>query len=485
MLMIGITLLLLFCMPVFALSTSDDYTYGTDGKSMAAPASYVANQVYDGTDLGVGSFSQPSDLYVDRAQTVYIADSGNNRIVILDRDFRPVKIVKTVNLDGRSEELNNPQGVFKAPDGLLYICDTGNARVIAIDDKQNVVRKMTNEELTVVNKNFEFKPEKVVVDDVGNVYVVDPAIYQGIVQYDDSDRFLGFFAPNEVQVTADVVFLQFWKGLFNSEQRESMEKALPSPYNNLYIDTENFIYTSSATAETGNELKRLNAMGVNILQTPGRTFGNGGFGDLEISYENYQKITSSFIDVHADNTGIICGADAMRNRLFQYDQSGNLISIFGGKGNRKGMFLGLKAVDMLGDCYLALDAVKETITVFKPTEYMEQVQQALVYYNQGQYVESVELWQDILQRNCNFVIAYRSIGRAYLQQGYSQKAMQMLKRGDDKYFYSLALKEYRKEFIRSHFLIILIIAAVTVTVLALAVKRIRMRRRIRLEKGGA
>lgn len=122
---------------------------------------------------------------------------------------------------------------------------------MAVNEKREAVRIMTNEGVTAINTHIQYTPEKVAVDTDGNVFVVDPSIYQGIVQYDAQDRFLGFFAPNEVKVTADVLFLQMWKKWFSTEQVESMEKSLPSPYSNLYIDRDNFLYTSSAGAGAG------------------------------------------------------------------------------------------------------------------------------------------------------------------------------------------------------------------------------------------
>lgn len=100
---------------------------------------------------------------------------------------------------------------------------------MAVNEKREAVRIMTNEGITAINTHIQYTPEKVAVDTDGNVFVVDPSIYQGIVQYDAQDRFLGFFAPNEVKVTADVLFLQMWKKWFSTEQVESMEKACPPP----------------------------------------------------------------------------------------------------------------------------------------------------------------------------------------------------------------------------------------------------------------
>lgn len=111
--------------------------------------------------------------------------------------------------------------------------------------------------------------------------------------------------------------------------------------------------------------------------------------------------------------------------------------------------------------------------MFAPTDYMRAVLDALSYYSAGRYVESVDLWEGVLQRNSGFTLAYRSIGRAYFQEGDNAAAMRMLKKGDDPYFYSMALKEYRKEFVRRYFVFLILGGAAVLTGLVFLLRRLR------------
>lgn len=456
-----------------ALPQSETYLYDTQGRSVPAPQAYQVRDVIDGLALGIGPWVEPQDLHVDDAGNVYLADTGNNRVVCIDADFQAAKVITEIVLDGELQTLSQPKGVFKAGDGLLYICDTGNSRIVAINEERQVERLMTNEGLTAINDQIAYTPEKVAVDTDGNVFVVDPSIYQGIVQYDAQNQFTAFFAPNEVKVTADVLVLQIWKKLFSSELVDSMEKSLPSPYSNAFIDDDNFLYTSTANSSSGKAIKHLNMLGVNILQPDDRKFSKGTFGDQEVSYENGEEVGSSFIDVCATDSGLICGADATHDRLFVYDGDCNLIAICGGNGQTRGTFRELVAIEQQGDSFLALDSDKASLTIFEPTPYMQKVLEALTYYSAGKYVESVDMWQDILQENSHLTVAYKSIGRAYLQQGESAQAMKMLKKGDDPYFYSMALKDYRKEFVRRHFVWLLLGTVAGLTAIFLAIRLIR------------
>ena len=342
---LAMILALVSCLPVCALTRGNDYLYDTQDRSVPAPAAYTAVEVVDGADMGVGALRSPQDVFVDREQNVYIADTDNNRIVLLDSQLKKTGVITQIVYKGETQELSGPKGVYKAVDGLLYICDTGNERVVAVNERGEAVRVMTSESIAAINTSIRFAPEKVVVDTDGNVYVVDPSIYQGIVQYNKDDAFIGFFAPNEVEATTDVLLMQLWKRWFSDQQVDAMQKALPSAYSNLYIDEENFLYASSPARSGGKQLKRLNTLGVDILQPEGKAYGLGKFGDLETSYEDYKEVTSAFVDVHADKSGILCGADSTRGRLFLYDADCSLIAVFGDTGDTRGAFRSLVAID--------------------------------------------------------------------------------------------------------------------------------------------
>ncbi len=443
-----------------ALTQDASHMYDGYNESYAAPVAYVADKVYSGVDLGTTAFNGPQDLYVSRDGILYVADTKNNRIVLINSDLKFIRELTEYFENGEAVSFNQPKGVFKGPDGLLYVCDTGNHKIIALDAEDNVVKSDIGDEIVAVNKNIEFKPEKVVMDSEGTIYVVDPNIYQGILQYDSELNFEAFFAPNDVTVSAAVRLQYMWKNLFSDEMNDYMQKTLPAPYNNVFMSHDNFIYTTATGVTIGDELKSLNALGKNILITPQTELGQVSFGDLEYSFEGTTQITSYFVDIHSDENGIISALDQKRGRIFQYDKECNLVCIFGGLGKNKGIFDNPVSIEKINGQYIVLDTSTNCITSFKPTEYIESVYDALDYYNKGLYEESVELWEKVLSVNNNYTTAYKSIGRAYLQQGLYKEAMEILEKGNDQYFYSMALKEYRKEFTRANmwWMIILIVA---------------------------
>ncbi len=449
-----------------ALSTSLNYQYDESNTSIPAPETYVVKEVIYGTDFGIGAFSKPSDIFVDEKGFVYIADTGNNRIVVLDKKLSFVREVTKVK-DNEKKKLLEPQGVF-VKDGNMYICDTGNTRVIAIDKKGKVFRNIKGADMVSVNENFVFQPEKVVLDENNNLLVSSSTIYQGILRFDENDKFKNFFAPNQVEATFETFLLSLLKSFFTDAQKDGITKQLPAPYSNIYLGPENFIYACSENVAAGQDLKCMNASGTNVLSFASVGSKNTVYGDHETAYKN-----NAFMDVHADKDGNMLVADRNTNKLFLYDGECNLMAIFGGNGEEKGRFSEISSIEKLGENYLILDKKKNSITVMAPTDYIEKLYVAMEYYRQGKYTESEGIWQELLEENNNLPLAYCSLGRSKYHIGEYKLAMEYLKKGGDTYFYSLALNEYRKGFVHDHFMVIVIGGVAAVAAFIFIVKWIR------------
>ena len=123
-----LALLLGLSLPVAAEAPFYDYTYDEWGDPVGAPRAYDLFQVADAAVIGT-ALKGPSDLCVS-GDEIYIADTGNNRIVVLDSGFRRVREWNgTDSPDGRLD-FAAPEGVFVAEDGRVLIADTGNGRLV-------------------------------------------------------------------------------------------------------------------------------------------------------------------------------------------------------------------------------------------------------------------------------------------------------------------------------------------------------------------
>ncbi len=72
---------------VNAQSNFNSYTYDEWNESMAAPASYRPIAVKNGFQIGSGAWNTPQDFFMDEDGHLYVADTGNNRIVVLDHEL--------------------------------------------------------------------------------------------------------------------------------------------------------------------------------------------------------------------------------------------------------------------------------------------------------------------------------------------------------------------------------------------------------------
>jgi sugar lactone lactonase YvrE len=90
---------------------------------------------------GVDQFQVPAGIVVNPAN-LYVADSGNNRImqmVIMDPDngnpiLTGLNWVTFGTMGNGTSQFNAPLGVVLGGGGVIYIADTGNDRIVRMDD---------------------------------------------------------------------------------------------------------------------------------------------------------------------------------------------------------------------------------------------------------------------------------------------------------------------------------------------------------------
>lgn len=422
---------------------------------LPSPVAYVANRVIDGISLGVGVMKGPQDLFVDHEGFVYVADSGNNRILKLDADGN---LVLQFGQDGEGA-LNNPQGVFVWPfDGTIYVADTGNNRIAKFDPQGNFLEAITAPQSALLEADFNFQPTKLIVDDRGIMYVINGGDYRGLMQIDPRGRFNGWFGANRVGFDLRRVLIRF---MASEAQKEQLTRLLPPPHSNLLMGERGYIYTVSQFAFQG-QIKKLSSAGVNAF--PQRSYG-------EATRSGFTLQPPKFGDLAVDEKGIVTAVDSQSGRLYQYDQDGNLLAVFGGQGDQLGLFRYPTSVivDRKGQIWV-LDGQRNNIQIFQPTEFAQLVHKASALYQDGQYAEAADPWREVLQLNSNYMLAHRGLGKAYYKLGseiindydrrltewqqaveYWKLAMAEYRLGYDKQGYSQAFGRIRKEYIRHNF----------------------------------
>ncbi|HWT73448.1 MAG TPA: hypothetical protein VN258_01810 [Mobilitalea sp.] len=432
----------------YASANYNSYTYNEWKESVAAPDSYTAVTSKTGIMLGSGVLNQPQDMYMGPDGMLYIADTGNNRLIIVDKNLNLVKIIDGVMNNGVKEPITDPQGLYVSADGTIYITQPSLSRVILVKDDNviTIIEKPVND---LIPADFQFQPTKVGVDIYGRIYVLSKGCYTGLLQFDSKGNFMDYYGANKVEVTAKVLFQYAWKNILSDDQRNAMTSILPIEYSNIDCSTDGFVYTTTVgTATPFNQVKKLNPLGNNTYYRHGNKEIN--FGDYERSYNLAATVDSSFVDVKVDSDGFIFGLDNTRGRIFERDQEGNLISVFGGLGNQSGTFSAPIAVEVYENNIYVLDSLKNNLTLFQPTEYETLLRKATISYNNGLYQESADTWKQVLKRNRNNTMAYEGLGKALSQNGSYEESLKYLKDSGERYSYSRSFSKLRLQVIRSH-----------------------------------
>ena len=125
--------------------------------------------------------------------------------------------------------------------------------------------------------------------------------------------------------------------LFATEaQKERFARDLPPPHSNIFLRDDGFFYTTTIY-ETTNQIKRLSPVGVNVYPA-------GFYG--ERVRQGWQWVMPRFIDLTVNQYGVISALDSSSSKVYQYDQDGNLLLVFGNKGEGKGFVSNAASIDV-------------------------------------------------------------------------------------------------------------------------------------------
>lgn len=448
-------LIITVLIPAQAVSANTDntlytYTYDWYGVQMKSPDAYTVEDFLLGSALGIGNFLDPKGLFV-RGEKIYIVDSGNSRIVVVNKDFQLERVIDRVIIDGEESTFKNPQDVFVSEDEQLYICDTDNYRILHVDKDLNLIKIYTKPEDETLAANQNFIPLKCVVDTTGRLYLLAGNINKGLMEFDRDGNFTAYVGANKVKVS---FFQSLQKRLMTKAQRARMELFVPTEYSNIAIDSENFIYATTTTFDydevdegSAKPIRKLNSLGNDIL------IRNGYWepvGDIYWGNAGDVQGPSRFEDVTAMDNDTYFLLDRVRGRIFGYDFQGNMLYAFGGLGNKKGYFQYPVAIDHMGTDLIVLDNRAASVTRFTLTEYGELINKGLAEYKEGRYDESSDYWRQVLQINGNYDLAYIGIGRSLLRQEQYYEAMQYFKAKVDDVNYSKAFAQYRKQWVEEN-----------------------------------
>lgn len=510
-----VVLTVLGAFPAGAIIPYSTYTYDIDGNYVESPHAYVPYEVITSATLGINDkpITDPEDFCTGRISAIneyaqryfywdgrlYISDLnsvvGKPRVVIAEYSteesgFKYVtEIREFVNEWGIPDKITSPRGLY-AIDNQLYVCDIDSARIlvfatadIEIDGVQykmgDFIKTIPEPESEVITDNHVYRPLAVAVSASGYIYVVGESTHQGVISINSDGEFAGFIGTQSQSLN---FFDMLWRKLQTEEQRNKSVKNVSTSFNNLNINEKGFVYAttdsiseddlakaiaSKAISSDASPVKMLNPNGNDVMRRSG-FFPPVG----EITFS--QQITpdydttgpSKIVDVGLGPEGTWSIIDAKRQKIFTYDEDGNLLFAFGDKGSQLGNISLVKAIDYAyGDAdgnasmnyLMVLDGTNDAITVYKRTEYGDVLVQALKNQRDRQFDRSEEGWREILQRNSNFDMSYIGIGKSLSRQEKYEEAMVMFKAAYDTENYSEAWQQVRKQWVEKYVIVIPIV----------------------------
>lgn len=396
--------------PLRAGSPYTTWTLGPGGWPVQTQDAYTPlNQI----DLPV---SGPEDMFLAPDGTLYIADTGNGRIVQLDADFQVIA-------EFGQDILRSPTGICVDEAGTLYIADAGRNMIVILDAVGNLVNEFGRPSEPLFGANRQFLPRKIAVDRRQNLYVVSEGSVNGLVMLNTTGNFIGYFGANAAEMSLKMILQRLFLTREQLDQFIRNEAASPT---NLTIDQQSLVYTITGGADRYRNIRQFTVSGRNLLD---ELFGSNTFRDIQVSSE----------------AGLMVAVDA-NGTIYEYDLDGTLLFLFGGQDTgdqRLGLLSNPTAIERNGDNLFVLDKSKNALVIYRVTDFARTLHEGVRLHTAGFYAEARPYFEDVLTYNGLVIMAYQGIADDEFLAGNYAGALQYYRYSEDRDGYSESFWELR------------------------------------------
>ncbi len=440
-----------FTLPADAAIGQTDYVIDNNGKA-SLPMCYVPEKrierVYTGSYL-----NSPQNMYIDEEDNLYIADSGNNRVVKFDSDF---KFLKEFTV---GKTLNKPSGMYyDSETGELYIADTDNERIAVVDQNDKLIREYRKPKSELLDDDLTFNPTNISLGIQGHIYLLKG---QSFMQVSQEGEFRGYVGSTKVPANLITALVRRFA---SEKQKKMLVTEQPSPYINFTMDRKGVIYAVVGTDTS--QIRKINMLGDNLY--PEQFYG-------EMVYEDGWRLTHpSFTSITVSEDGIISVLEDKCKRIYQFSQEGVMLNVFGGEGEVEGFFQDPVALacDSKGSIYVS-DNVTNTVQRFKRTTFASAIYDAQVAYDKGLYEEAYELYVKAKEINPNYSVLNNGMAECLYKMGRIDEAAEIYKAANNRAGYGKVQEVKRKQFMKDYFGWICLAVLIVVVAVIIAVYKLR------------
>ncbi len=448
-------------------ATSYSYTHkenvDSSKSSVYSKNVYTVDCVLNASSLGLTEkLSGMTDLYKANDGTIYLLCGDNSKLFTLNGDYTFKKEIVIKDEYGEVD-YSEAKGVFVDTNGDIFISDTINNRVIICNSDGIVYKELTLPESSLIPEDFIFEPTKVVKDSKGYTYVLCLGSYYGAILYSPKNEFLGFFGSNSVKSSILDSLSYIWDLITSNDEKKSQnKKSLPFAFVDLCINQNGYIYTcTGATTTNGDsgQIKMLSPGGDVILYKrdfDGSAVESSNYNFLEnetINRLGYNRV-QNLVAVDVSENGFIYALDNTYGYIYLYDSDCNLISVFGGgvgEGNQKSTFVSANSLAINGTDVLVTDEKRNTITVFKLTDFGKLLLDTQNMFLNGDYSATKDSWNTILGYDAGNMLALKGLAKAYYSDGDIDNALKYAQLGNDYVIYDYAHQAKISDFINKNF----------------------------------
>jgi streptogramin lyase len=171
----------------------------------SGPKLYTFDAMWGSKGSNNDQLNDPEGIDISPSGKIVIADTGNSRIVVWDSNGKPVTTFGSfgTRADWRNPpQFNHPTAIFIHPSKKIYVADTLNQRVVVLDERGMVLSSWGT--LGTDNGDF-YLPRSIAKDHFGNIWVLDSGnsrieIFSELGQFNSTWGALG--DPTSTTITA-------------------------------------------------------------------------------------------------------------------------------------------------------------------------------------------------------------------------------------------------------------------------------------------